>query len=290
MISPPNTIELHLPITEEGSNAADLLAQQSGLPKQRIKLAMQKGAVWLTRGKKTRPLRRAKTSLHAQDTLHLYYNAMVLAEEAPAPVLIADEGDYSIWYKPYGLRSQGTKWGDHCTINRWLERNLSPQRPAFIVHRLDRAANGLIIIAHSKTMAAAFARMFRERELNKRYRVVVHGHFPPGDTPMRFDSELDGKHALSHARLLHYDQGRDRSLLEVDIETGRKHQIRRHLSMAGFPVVGDRLYGTRTDEEDLQLSAVELRFTCPSDGSERHYRLEPGMTECPIAGLSESKE
>jgi tRNA pseudouridine32 synthase/23S rRNA pseudouridine746 synthase len=281
----PAAVELHIPIAESDTNAVDVLAQQSGLSKQRIKQAMQKGAVWLSRGKKTRHLRRANATLQAGDTLHLYYNAQVLAEEPPAPVLVADEGDYSIWYKPYGLRSQGTKWGDHCTINRWLERNLTPQRPAFIVHRLDRAASGLIIIAHTKAMAAAFSRMFRERALSKRYRVVVHGHFPAADDPMRLDSELDGKHAVSHARLLRYDQGRDRSLVEVDIETGRKHQIRRHLSMAGFPVVGDRLYGRGTDEENLQLSAVELRFNCPAGGGERHYRLEPGMASCPIAEL-----
>lgn len=108
MTATPDTIELHLPITEEGGNAVDLLAQQSGLTKQKIKQAMQNGAVWLSRGKKTRPLRRAKTNLLAQDTLHLYYNAMVLAEEPPAPVLIADEGDYSVWHKPYGLGFKGS--------------------------------------------------------------------------------------------------------------------------------------------------------------------------------------
>jgi tRNA pseudouridine32 synthase/23S rRNA pseudouridine746 synthase len=280
-----DSVELHLPIEEEGTSAVDLLAEQSGLSKQKIKQAMQKGAVWLSRGNRTQHLRRAKTVLQTRDTLHLYYSAKVLAEEPPAPVAIASEGDYSIWYKPYGLRSQGSKWGDHCTINRWLERNLIPQRPAFIVHRLDRAASGLIIIAHTKAMAAAFSRLFRERAMSKRYRVVVHGHFPPDDTATRLDSELDGKHAISHARLLRYDEERDRSLVDVDIETGRKHQIRRHLSMAGFPVVGDRLYGRDTDEENLQLSAVELRFNCPAGGGERHYRLEPGMAARPIADL-----
>lgn len=281
----PESVELHLVIDDEGSSAVDMLAQQSGLSKQKIKQAMQKGAVWLSRGKKTRTLRRANATLQAKDTLHLYYNEKVLAEEPPKPEIIADEGDYSIWYKPYGLRSQGTKWGDHCTINRWLERNVKPQRPAFIVHRLDRAANGLIIIAHTKAMAAAFSRIFRERKLSKRYHVLVHGHFPASDTPTRFDSELDGKHSVSHAKLLGYDEDNDRSLLEVDIETGRKHQIRRHLSMAGFPVIGDRLYGHSTDDEDLQLSAVELQFDCPAGGGERHYRLGPDIPTCPIAAL-----
>lgn len=285
----PGILELHLAIEkvgeEEGVNAVELLAAKSGLSRQKVKQAMQKGAVWVTRGKQTRHLRRAKKPLQSGETLHLYYNEAVLAEEPPTPVLIADEGGYSIWYKPYGLRSQGTKWSDHCTINRWLEQHLEPQRPSFIVHRLDRAATGLIIIAHSKAMAAAFSRMFRERALSKRYRVVVHGEFPAGDSPRCFDSALDGKPSLSYAARLAYDGESDRSLLAVDIETGRKHQIRRHLSQAGFPVVGDRLYGREGDAEDLQLSAVELEFVSPEDGIEKHYRLEPGRAECPIAEL-----
>ncbi len=281
----PDIIELHLAIEEAGQNAVDLLAGESGLSKQRIKQVMQRGAVWLTRGSQTHHLRRAKKPLQPGETLHLYYNAAVLAEEPPAPQLFADEGDYSIWYKPYGLRSQGTKWADHCAINRWLELNRQPQRPAFIVHRLDRAATGLIIIAHTKKMAQAFSRMFREHAISKRYRVVVHGEFPAGDSPACFDGELDGKPSLSYARRIIYDDESDRSLLEVDIETGRKHQIRRHLAAAGFPVVGDRLYGAKGDEEDLQLSAVELEFISPLDGEPKHYLLQPGREGCPVASL-----
>lgn len=285
MTPPPDLQELHLPIEEEGVSALALLAENSGLSRQRLKQAMQKGAVWLSRGKHTRHLRRAKKPLLPGDTVHLYYNPAVLDEVPPPPVLIADEGDYSIWYKPYGLRSQGTKWGDHCAINRWLELNNTPQRPAFIVHRLDRAATGLMIIAHSKAMAAAFSKMFRERAISKHYRVVVHGEFSTSETATCLDGEIDGKPSLSYARRIAYDSESDRSLLEVDIETGRKHQIRRHLSEAGYPVVGDRRYGREGDVENLQLSAVALEFTCPITGEEMAYRLEPGREDCPTATL-----
>ncbi|MEN8171005.1 MAG: RluA family pseudouridine synthase [Pseudomonadota bacterium] len=284
----PDNLELHLPYHPkdgEVMNAVDLLAAESGLSRQKIKQAMKKGAVWVTHGKLVRHLRRAKKPLSAGDTLHLYYNEAVLAEVPPEPVLIADEGSYSIWYKPYGLRSQGTKWADHCAINRWLEQNMMPERPAFIVHRLDRAATGLMIIAHTKAMAAAFSKMFRDRTITKRYRVVVHGEFSDSDTPTCLDGELDGKPSLSYVRRLAYDSESDRSLLEVDIETGRKHQIRRHLTDAGFPVVGDRLYGREGDEENMQLSAVELVFTCPIDGADTQYRIEAGREGCPIAEL-----
>lgn len=221
--------------------------------------------------KKIQRLRRAKKVLQQGDTLHLYYDENILAEQPPVPELIADEGAYSVWYKPYGLRSQGSKWSDHCTLHRWVETHLEPQRPAFVVHRLDRAATGLMIIAHKKSTTVEFSRMFAKREIEKRYRVVVHGQFPETPEPFGMNQELDGRAAVSHATLLEYDAQKDRSLLDVHIETGRKHQIRRHLAEAGFPVVGDRMYGnaseTEGNTENLQLSAWFLSFNRPGSGA-----------------------
>jgi tRNA pseudouridine32 synthase / 23S rRNA pseudouridine746 synthase len=142
--------ECHVDITEAGQTALDWLAAATGLSRQHIKQTMDRGAVWITHGKHTQRLRRAKRQLPAGDTLHLYYDAAVLAQQPPEPGLVADESDYSVWHKPCGMLSQGSKWGDHCTINRWVEKHLAPQRPAFIVHRLDRAATGLMLIAHSR--------------------------------------------------------------------------------------------------------------------------------------------
>jgi tRNA pseudouridine32 synthase/23S rRNA pseudouridine746 synthase len=65
----------------------DLLGQATGLSKQRIKLAMTQGAVWMSRGRNTRRLRRAKRALRAGDELHLYYDAAILAEVPPEPNL-----------------------------------------------------------------------------------------------------------------------------------------------------------------------------------------------------------
>lgn len=254
-------LEVHIDIASSEATAVDLLAVETGLSRQRIKQAMIKGAVWLTRGKKTNRVRRAKKTFLPGDTLHLYYDEQVLAREPLAPELIADEGAYSVWFKPYGMLSQGSKWGDHCTISRWAEQHLQPQRPAFVVHRLDRAATGLIIIAHEKRSAAALSKLFQAREVEKHYRVITHGCFPEGDITL--NSDIDGKPAISHVQRLAYDTDTDRSLLDVGIDTGRKHQIRRHLSEAGYPVTGDRLYGDKTEKQDLQLCAVSLAFTCP---------------------------
>ena len=267
--------EYHIDIDKDETNAVELLAFETGLSKQKIKQAMQKGAVWVTDNKGTHRLRRHSKKLNAGTALHLYFDEAVLNGIVDDAILIADECDYSVWYKPRGMLSQGSKWGDHGAINRWVEKNLEPQRPAFIIHRLDRFASGLILLAHKKKTSALLAKLFQDKKITKQYKVIVHGMFP--EKTETYKNEIDGKPAVSHMSLLQYDDIKNLSLLLVDIETGRKHQIRLHLSEAGFPVVGDRLYGVEKEHvdnnDDLQLTAVKLSFVSPIDGCEKTYNL-----------------
>ncbi len=267
-------IEVHVKIESPDDSPIDLLQKATGLSKQRIKLAMTQGAVWMTRGRNTQRLRRAKRALRAGDEVHLYYDAEILAELPVEPTLIADVGKYSVWCKPYGLRSQGSKWGDHCTVGRWAERHLQPERPAFTVHRLDRAATGLMLVAHTKTMAATLSKLFHERQVEKRYRALVAGDFSDQPNPLRVEEPIEDKEAISEFSLQEVKED-GRSLVDVRIETGRKHQIRRHLADLGHPVIGDRLYGDgEKDGVDLQLMAYLLAFHCPVNDERVEYRLD----------------
>ena len=305
--------EFHIPISNDGKTAVDWLAEVTGFSKQKIKQCMQKGCVWLERVKTevshidsveaqlenergfqqplqqqthqgyVQRLRRAKKMLKQNELLHFYYDENVLASEPAAATLIEDFGDYSIWNKPSGMLSQGSKWGDHCTIYRWAEKQLQPERPAFIVHRLDRAANGLIILAHKKTVASQFSKLFEQRQIEKRYQVKTEGDFTTmissTDGILSINDEIDGKSATSHVSLLSFDEITNTSMLEIQIETGRKHQIRKHLAGLGFPVMGDRLHGSykNSDHEidtDLQLQAKFLGFICPITHQERVFTLD----------------
>jgi len=270
--------EKHVDVTETGLTAVDLLSDVTELSKQAIKQAMTKGAVWLTRGKNTQRLRRARRTLKKDDIVHLYYNPEILASIPTNAILIADEGDYSVWHKPYGLLSQGSKWSDHCTITRFASQHLEPERPAFIVHRLDRAATGLILVAHSKKATAALTDLFQKREINKQYQAIVQGQFPDSPKMLTLDTPIDDRAAISHIQLIKYSEKRNCSLVSVDIETGRKHQIRKHLSEAGYPILGDRLYGKETTPTlNLQLTAVSLSFKCPLTHKSRRYELDSDL-------------
>jgi len=252
----------------------------NSLSKAQLKSAITKGALWLTRGKHTQRLRRLKKKLQLHDELHFYYNESVLASEVAPAQLVSDEGDYSVWYKPYGMLSQGSKWSDHCTITRFAQQYFSPERAVFAVHRLDRAATGLILIAHSKKAVRALTAMFENRTvesntLAKHYQIICHGNHQLQQQPQVITTEVEHKSARSTFNCLAFEQVKDLSLISVKIDSGRKHQIRVHAASIGLPVVGDRLHGiaNNTESRNLQLCAVSLHFTCPLSGIEKQFEL-----------------
>ncbi len=259
-------------VEKTGERAIDLLAAHSQLPKQRIKDAMAKGAVWLHRGKHETRLRRATKELLAGDTLALYYDAELLQREPPTPMLIADERDYSVWYKPAGMLAQGTHFGDHCALLRWSETALS--RASFLVHRLDREAEGLMVIAHSPRAAKALSQLWQqaEKSIEKVYTVTVAGVLDEVGSQRRLDMPLDNKASATEIEVIAIDRENARTTLRVKLITGRKHQIRRHLAAIGFPVIGDYRYGR--GGEPLQLRATALRFRCPLQQRQRDYTID----------------
>ena len=264
-----------------GQTVIDCLAKDSPFSKQQLKAFMQNGCVWLQTIKQAKPnrIRRAKKTLNLTDKLFFYYNAKVMESRITAPSLVADETSFSVWYKPKGVLCQGSKWGDHTTINRWIEMHYlfnGNSRPAIIVHRLDKDTDGLMLIAHSLQAAKQLTQLFSERKIEKKYQARVVGKFHQETT---FDSNIEGKTAITHAKLIEYNASENTSLLAINIETGRKHQIRQHLSTAGFPIVGDRLYGKPCENIDLQLTSVFLKLKL--DDIRYQYTLPAKLAQVP---------
>ena len=270
-------IEKHIIVSDEDSLVAlDCLADHTGLAKSRIKDAMSKGAVWFKRGKQTKRLRRAKTDLRPGDQLSVYYDEDILRIKPVNIECLFDSPDYSVWFKPAGILAQGTEWGDHLSLLKIAQQYKGAREELFVVHRLDREASGLMILAHTRRAAGMLSELFSNHKIEKRYRIEVSGDIRPfyQEHGGKIDQPLDEKEAVSLYSPVKFEDYTQTSVVDVRLVTGRKHQIRRHFAAIGFPVVGDPRYGDNNKNRDgLKLKAVSLTFDCPIFKEQKHFSV-----------------
>lgn len=266
----------HLKV-KNSSVLVDLLAAKTPLSKTVLKDCMAKGCVWLKRkGKKEQRIRRAKYQLYPGDSISIYYDKAVISLPVPAVQCIYSEKEYSVWYKPTGVLTQGSRYGDHCALFRLAQKEF-PKTTFHLLHRLDRDANGLVILAHNKKSAAIFTRMFKQHKIEKRYHAVAWGIVGRIGEQLEERQALGGKSAHTIITVLEHDEEAKQSILDVELVTGRFHQIRKHLAAIGHPLVGDRIYGSKTDKAILQLTAYKLIFQCPVRNSQQIFSLPPDV-------------
>ncbi|MBI3222574.1 MAG: RluA family pseudouridine synthase [Nitrosomonadales bacterium] len=182
--------------------------------------------------------------------------------------------------KPAGLLAVPGRGADKqdCLISRIQQA--FPD--ALIVHRLDMATSGLLVLALGIEMQRRLSQLFREREVEKRYLAVVHGSLqdPVGEIDLPIGSDwpnrpkqqvnhISGKRSLTRYRLLSHEESINVSRVELEPVTGRTHQLRVHLAAIGHPIVGDTLYGHAADgqAQRLLLHARQLSFIHPVTGT-----------------------
>ena len=194
---------------------------------------------------------------------------------SPLEILYSDRDLIAI-NKPAGLLSVASADENKYHALAILRNQLSrPKRPVKLwpVHRLDRDTSGVLLFATSREMREAVNAGWSGAE--KIYLVVVEGCPNPGqgsiDQPLRMDSEKYhmnvGPHPEAKKAITHFNTQRsvkDRALLEVQLETGRQHQIRAHMAWLGHPVIGDPRYGTTGPR--MGLHALRLSITRPKTG------------------------
>ena len=255
--------------------ASQLLADTSGLPKERIKHAMVKGAVWLKQpGKKERRLRKAKFKLQPDDFVQLFYDASVLSQTPPQPTCVAGYDDFSVWFKPPWLLSQGSRYGDHCSLLHLAEK--SNRAIDFkLIHRLDREASGLMLLAHNRNAAMRLSKLFQEDRIEKRYFAEVHGKPDIPAKGVRLTGDLDDKEACTEILEVFPGKTEQSRILDIKLHTGRLHQIRQHLAQLGHPVIGDKKYGEvqSRGHYELHLCAWKISFLSPFTGKQVAFQV-----------------
>lgn len=183
-------------------------------------------------------------------------------------------------YKPAGVPVQADSSGDLDLLSRtrrWVEVEFRKPGKAFVglVHRLDRPARGLVAIARTSKGAARLSEQFRSRTVSKRYQAVVHGIPPETQGELRDWLLSDekgsrvakpGQGAEAALRYQVVATRGERALLDIDLLTGRKHQIRVQLASRGWPIAGDLRYGAAQPLPDrsIALLAQQLAFDHPT--------------------------
>ena len=215
-----------------------------------------------------------------------------VAQEIPL-VLVHEDKHVFVVDKPAGLVVHpGAGNPDNTLQNALLalDPKLASLPRAGIVHRLDKDTSGLLIVARTLPAHTALVRMLGERDVHREYEAICRGVMTAGGT---IDAPID-RHPTERVRMAVREGGRDavthyrviarfraNTHVRVQLETGRTHQIRVHLAHAGYPIVGDRVYGGRltlpkgANEELRQalrefprqaLHAARLQFDHPVTG------------------------
>ena len=185
--------------------------------------------------------------------------------------------------KPAGLLAVPGRGSDKadCLITRAHQR----WPDALVVHRLDQATSGLMLLARGLAMQRALSAAFAERRVRKHYQALVHGRadlpadadgWAEIDLPLLIDWPNRPRSAVNHAagkpsrtrwRPVAYDAANDITRLALQPLTGRSHQLRVHLQAIGHPIVGDALYGPAGDGAPrLMLHAGGLELAHPASG------------------------
>lgn len=200
---------------------------------------------------------------------------LVKKAQLPFPILYEDD-KILVVDKPAGLLSMASDKEKERTayhqVTEYVRAN-DPRARVFIVHRLDRDTSGVLLFAKDETTKRAFQDNWETIVRRRGYTAVVEGAPPKEADTVRsllrenavhkvYSVPHGGKEAITHYKTV--KQGKNYTLLEIDLSTGRKNQIRVHLSEMGCPIAGDKTYGAKTNPMGrLCLHAHELSFLHP---------------------------
>jgi 23S rRNA pseudouridine1911/1915/1917 synthase len=285
-----NILEVVVPIEMDGDRADRVLAALLTSSRSAVRSIIDNGGA-TARGALVKPAEKLKAGTVLRVEIPIAEVDMRPEPDVSFEVVHVDD-DIIVVDKPAGVvvhpgsgRSTGT------LVNGLMARypdivGVGQEDRWGIVHRLDRDTSGLLVVARSDLAYSRLIDMMKNREVSRRYLSVVQGLFtntlgtieaPVGrdpQNPTRMHVTRSGRPARTHYRRLADWGTRDASLLSVDLDTGRTHQIRVHLRSIGHQILGDGAYGRRGvigDPGRPWLHARELSFKHPTAGDRLNF-------------------
>jgi 23S rRNA pseudouridine1911/1915/1917 synthase len=249
-------ISVEIPLDQAGQRLDQALAAL--LPdhsRSRLKAWIDNGEV-LVDGAPRRPRDKVSGGEKVVIAAALPEDIRVAAQDIPVALVHQDRYVFVV-DKPAGLVVHPGAGNPDRTLQNALlalDPKLAQLPRAGIVHRLDKDTSGLLVVARTLAAHTALVRMLEEREIHREYETVCRGVMTAGgtvDAPIdrhptdrvRMAVRQGGRESVTHYRVIR--RFRAHTHVRVQLETGRTHQIRVHLAHAGFPIVGDRVYGGR---------------------------------------------
>jgi 23S rRNA pseudouridine1911/1915/1917 synthase len=251
---------LSVAAAEEGETLQSFLARRLGLSRRAAKNLLDERQVWINR-------QLVWMAHHAVRRGDVVQTGAAAATLPPRPqhirVLVEDE-HYLFVDKPAGILTIGPDGAE----DRLLAQLNAPGLR--VVHRLDRDTSGCLMVARSAAAFDAAVSIFKTRRVLKVYHAICAGGMDRRASTIR--EELDGEPAVTHLSTIAANA--DATYLALRIETGRTHQIRRHLAAIRHPVIGDRQYGLKT-ARDPRIQQVSRQMLHATD-IELPHPLRPG--------------
>lgn len=203
-------------------------------------------------------------------------------EDSAAPEVLYEDDFCLVLHKPVGMPVHESAQGQRGTLDEAAARHMllsGDPLPVRHIHRLDDETSGPVLYSKNDFAQWKLDEAMRLKEIDRRYIAVVHGkvHPPRGtiDKPIGKDRHhksrrrvyAGGEHAVTHYETV--EAYKEASIVRVQLETGRTHQIRVHMSHLGFPLIGDSLYGGRSERLHHQaLHGERLLFRHPWSGEQ----------------------
>ena len=193
--------------------------------------------------------------------------------------------------KPYNVLSQGDNTNDLDMVNvikNYLKEKYSKPGNVYLglVHRLDRPVGGLMVFAKTSKAATRLSLSIKNHEFRKTYLAVIHGTdldnegcftdyiVKKSDNSSYITDKNNGKMCQLFYKILQKREDKNLSLVEIDLKTGRHHQIRVQFASRGYPLYGDQRYG-KNDKKQIALFAYKLEFVHPVKKEKMTFEKKP---------------